>query len=449
MNEREIRFDELNLRTILTTVLKNFWVLVLLCTSVLLCYSGYAKLTYKPAYTASATLMVSAKDSTSAYNSLTTTQSMASVFVEVFQSNVLRETVREQMPNQEFSGSIGTTTIPETNLLVVSVTSSAPDTAFLGLTLVLENYESISEYIFSNAQLEVIKDPTIPTTPTNPLDLSTKYPLLIAISTLLGAAMIVLLQILRKTVQTPLAAKRNIDARLLRTICHEVKNKTLRSKLKHKESAPLITGSLISPRFIEDNLSLCSTLEYHMRKRKQKVVLVTSVGENEGKSTVAANLSLALAQKDKNVLLLDCDFRKPSLHKIFEHPVPKSQAFSSYLLEESGNPNHFLTPLHKHGITVGISYANHKYIPDLLHNGKLEQFLRQAKEDYDFIVIDSPPMLAAADTEALGHVTDTTLVVVRANFMPAPVINEWVDKLRKNTPEVCGIVLNNYHKNIL
>ena len=449
MNEKEIRFDELNLRTIFSAVLKNFWVLILLCVSVLLCYSGYAKLTYKPTYTASATLMVSAKDSTSAYNSLTTTQSMASVFVEVFQSNVLRETVREQMPNQEFSGSIGTTTIPETNLLVVTVTSSAPDTAFLGLTLVLENYESISEYIFANAQLEVIKDPTIPTVPTNPLDLSAKYPLLIAISLVLGVAMVVALHIWRDTVQTPVAAKRKIDARLLRTISHEVKNKTLRSKLRRKEGAPLISGSLISPRFIEDNLSLCSTLEYHMRKRKQKVLLVTSVGENEGKSTVAANLSLALAQKNKRVLLLDCDFRKPSLHKIFENPIPKSQTFSTYLLQETMDAKSYLTPLPKYGITAGISNANHKHISELLHNGKLEQFLLQARADYDYILIDSPPMLAAADAEALGHVVDTALVVVRANFMPAPVVNEWIDKLRKNTPEVCGIVLNNYHKDFL
>ena len=59
MNERNISLDELNLRTIVVTVLKNFWVLVLLCASVLLCYTGYAKLSYQPVYTASATLMVS------------------------------------------------------------------------------------------------------------------------------------------------------------------------------------------------------------------------------------------------------------------------------------------------------------------------------------------------------------------------------------------------------
>lgn len=449
MDWKTFRFDEINPHTIVVTVLKNIWVLALLCASVLLCYTGYAKLTYQPVYTASATLMVSAKDSTSAYNSLTTTQSMASVFVEVFQSNMLREKVREQMPEQKFSGSIGTTTIPETNLLIITVTAPAPDMAFRGLNLVLKNYDSISEYLFANAQLEVIKDPVVPTIPSNPQDISGKYPLLIILAAFLGTALIVALQIIRNTVQTPAAARRKINARVLRTIGHEEKNKTLRSKFMQKNNAPLITNPLISKRFIEDNLSLCSTMEYHMRKHKQKVILVTSVGENEGKSTVAANLALSLAEKNKKVLLLDCDFRKPSLHKIFEKPVDRENTFPAYLLQETENPDAYLMPLPKHGITVGISHANHKHITQLLHGGKLEKFLQRAKEENDYIVMDSPPMLAAADAEVLARVADTTLVVVRTDFMPVNVVNEWLDKLRKNAPEVCGIVLNDYQKKLM
>ena len=449
MDRKTIHLDELNPHIIVRTVLKNIWVLALLCASVLACYTGYARLTYAPVYTASATLMVSARDSTSAYNSLTTTQSMASVFVEVFQSNVLREKVREQMPEQTFSGSIGTTTIPETNLLIITVTSPAPDMAFRGLNLMLSNYESISEYLFANAQLEVIKDPVVPTVPANPQNISGNYPLLIAITALLGTALVVVLQILRGTVQTPAAARRNINARVLRTIGHEEKNKTFRSKFMRKNTAPLIFNPLISKRFIEDNLSLCSTIEYHMRKHKQKVILVTSVGENGGKSTVVANLALSLAEKNKKVLLLECDFRKPSMYKIFEKPVDKENTFSAYLLVETENPESFLLPLPKQGITVGISHASHKHISQLLHGGKLKQFLQQARTQYDYIVIDSPPMLAAADAEVLGRLADTTLVVVRTDFMPVTVINEWLDKLRKNAQEVCGIVLNDYQKTLL
>jgi capsular polysaccharide biosynthesis protein len=191
-------------------------------------------LTYSPTYTSSATFMVSAKDATSAYNSLTTTQSMASVFVEVFQSNVLRERIQEQMPDQRFDGTINTVTIPETNLLIVTVTSEQPDTSFRALNLLVDNYSSISDYVFSNAQLEVIKDPVVPVAPSNLLDVESKYPLVLLISFILAVGGIVVLYLLHDTVKTPKAARRKIDARLLRTINHEKKNKTLRSKLRKK-----------------------------------------------------------------------------------------------------------------------------------------------------------------------------------------------------------------------
>lgn len=449
MEEKSIQLDELNLRTIVMAVLKHFWIVVIFCISTLLCYNAYAKLTYQPVYTASATLMVSAKDSTSAYNSLTTTQSMATVFAEVFQSNVLREKVAQQMPEEKFSGAISTTIIPETNLLVVTVTSPSPQMSFKGLNGVLENYESISDYLFANAQLEVIKDPEVPTIPSNPQNPSKKYPILIVVTALAVIAVIVVLHILRKTVQTPASARRNIDARVLRTIHHEQKNKTLRSRLLRKNIAPLINSPLISKTFIEDNLSLCASVEYHMRKRGQKIIMVTSVGENEGKSTVAANLALSLAEKNKQVVLLDCDFRKPSQHKIFENPIPKGKNFSTYLLQEGEDVDPYLVHMPKNNITVGFSRPEYKNITELLHNGKLRKVLQQIRQEADYVVLDTPPMLAAADTEIIGGMVDTAVVVVGADFMPVSVVNDWIDNLRKRVPEICGVVLNNYRKNLL
>lgn len=448
MEEKSIHFDEINLHGLVLLLLKNLWVIAAFCISAILCYTSVCKLTYSPSYTSSATFMVSAKDATSAYNSLTTTQSMASVFVEVFQSNVLREKIQEQMPDQRFGGTINTVTIPETNLLIVTVTSEEPDTSFRALNLLVDNYSSISDYVFSNAQLEVIKDPVVPVAPSNPLNVESKYPLVLLISGFLAVGGIVVLYLLHNTVKTPKAARRKIDARLLRTINHEKKNKTLRSKLRKRNNAPLITNSLIKKDFIENNLSLCSALEYHARKRGQQVILITSVGENEGKSTVAANLALALSEKGRRVVLLDCDFRKPSLHKIFDTPVEKEKALTTYLLQEEPDPSPYLVENKKHGIVLGVSQNFGKSVTKLLNNGKLSMLLQQLRTQADYIILDTPPMLAAADAEALAAIADTALLVVRADYMPTSSINKGLDLLRKSAPEVCGFVLNNYHTSL-
>lgn len=447
MNKRQLYFDEINFHSVTVSLLKNFWVVVILCISVVLCVFSFSKFVYEPEYTSTATFMVGARNSTNAYNSLTTTQSMASVFAEVFQSNVLREKIEEKM-EEEFTGVINTNTIPETNLLIVKVTSSSPEMSFRGLTLIVENYNTISDYLFSNAHLEVIKDPTVPMAPSNTLKLDELYSIIVMVTAACGIVLIVFLCAIRDTVQTPKSARRKIDARLLRTIHHEVRNKTIRSKLKKKNQAPLITSPLISKKFIEDNLCLCSAVDYHMRKHSQKVIMITSAGENEGKSTVTANLALSLAEKNKKVLLLDCDFRKPSLHKILENPVSKEKSFSEYLISNTDDFSPYLCDVKKYGIKVGISHANNKNISSLINNGKFLALIEKMREEMDYIILDTPPMLAAADSEAIARMSDTAIMVVRTDFMHTVAINDCLDNLRKCAPEVAGIVLNNHYSGI-
>jgi len=448
MREKTFRIDEINLHSLVRSLLKNIWVVVLVCLSVVMCVSSFAKYTYKPQYTSSATFMVSAKDHSNAYNSLTTTQNMASVFAEVFKSNVLLEKIQEQMGDTQFDGIINTQTVPETNLLVISVTSASPEMSFNSLRLIVDNYKSISDYLFANAQLEVIKDPLVPVLPSNPLDYQEKLPLILFETAVICIVIMTLLCAFRDTVQTPKAARRKVDARLLRTIHHEQRNKTLKSKFRKKNAAPLISSPLISKQFIEDNMSLSSAIEYHMRKRGQQVILVTSAGENEGKSTVAVNLALSLSSKGKRVLLLDCDFRKPSLHKILEHPLSKGDLLTDYLLTTETDAAPYLTALEKHGLLLGFSLANHKQVHALINNGKLDQLLDQMREQVDYIVLDTPPMLAAADAESIAQKADAAVMVVRVDFMQTPAVNDCLDNLRKSVDDVIGITLNNYHQSV-
>jgi capsular exopolysaccharide synthesis family protein len=370
------------------------------------------------------------------------------VFSDLLNSSIMRKTILQKLDTQSFDGAIKAEMIPETNLLIVSVTSDAPDTSFRALNLLVDNYASISDYVFANAQLEVIKDPVVPVAPSNPLNMESAYPFVLLIAGFVSVGIIVAIYLLHDTVKTSKAARRKIDARLLRTIGHEEKNKTLRAKLHRKNNAPLITNALIKKDFIEDNLSLCSALEYHSRKRGQKVIMVTSVGENEGKSTIAANLALAMAEKSRNVVLLDCDFRKPALHKIFEVAVEPEKTITTYILNDDPDSSDYLLKNYRHNLTLGVSQNTGKSVSTLLNNGKFATLLQQLREEVDCVILDTPPMLAAADAEAIAAMADTAVLVVRADFMPTGSINEGLDRLRRSAPDVCGFVLNNYRTTI-
>ena len=199
MDEKFIHIDEINVRAVLIDLLKNLWVIVLVAASVYMSVSAYQKTAYEPKYTSSATFVVSARGNASAFSSLSTAREMATVFSEVFKSNVLRDKIVEQMEGETVDAVINTRVISETNLMVVSVTSSSPEQSFRVLNLVIENYPSISELVFGNAVLEVIKQPAVPTWPSNSFDVTQYQRLGLILAVGLTTLAIVLLSIASST----------------------------------------------------------------------------------------------------------------------------------------------------------------------------------------------------------------------------------------------------------
>ena len=170
---KEFNLDEISLRSVCVDVVKNLWVIVLAAVAAWFAVTGVEKLIYVPEYTATATLAVSAKGSSSnAYTSLSMTSQMAGVFSEVFSSNVLRERIAEDMGVDSIQGEITTSIIEETNLITLQVTSENPRETYLIISSALDNYDTVSDYLFSNAVLRIVQEPSVPYSPSNVMNIS-------------------------------------------------------------------------------------------------------------------------------------------------------------------------------------------------------------------------------------------------------------------------------------
>ena len=123
---REIKLDEINILCIIRDLLKNIWVILLAAAAGWLAAAGVMSLLYVPEFTAQATLAVSAKGDSSAYSSLSLTNQMAGVFSEVFDSNVLKEKIAEELGEDSIDETIQASVIEETNLITLQVTSENP-----------------------------------------------------------------------------------------------------------------------------------------------------------------------------------------------------------------------------------------------------------------------------------------------------------------------------------
>ena len=329
----EFQIDDINFRSIVLDLIKNIWVIILAVLAVRMGISGYYELTYEPQYTSTATLAVTARGSSNgSYSSLTTAMNMADVFSEVFQSDALKKMIEADIGESNIQGTINSSIISQTNLITLTVTSDTPAHAYQMIQSALDNYSSVSDYLFSNASLQMVKEPNVPYGPSNYVN----YLRIQRMATLaaggLTAAVIVLVSILRPTVKRKSSARRQLDGRILATIPYERKYKSIHEYLHKPKKSVLISSRLLSMPFTESNRKLATLIERHMTRHQQKVLLVCSVAENEGKSSVASNIALALADRHKKVLLVDGDLRKPALHRIFDLHDQVKYSLSEYLL---------------------------------------------------------------------------------------------------------------------
>ena len=140
-----------------------------------------------------------------------------------------------------------------------------------------------------------------------------------------------------------------------------------------------------------------------------KLLLLTSAQRGEGKSTVAANLAVTIAQSGRKAILIDCDMRLPTVHKVFD--LPNKRGLTSVLTEEVGLEEAILysTFPRLHVLTSGPLPPNPT---ELLGSPQMVALIERAKEEFDFVLLDTPALLSVADAAVLSPIADSIIWVI-------------------------------------
>jgi capsular exopolysaccharide synthesis family protein len=171
------------------------------------------------------------------------------------------------------------------------------------------------------------------------------------------------------------------------------------------------------------------------------VIVVTSPGSAEGKSTVCSNLGVVLAQADKSTLIIDCDFRRPVMHKIFG--LNNTRGITDVLLREYDLQGVYQEPLPSLDLkvlTVGPIPPNPA---ELLSSRQLSEFLANVREQFDYVLIDSSPMGLVSDPAVLATQADGVLLTLDARRTRKRDVRHAVRSLRAVGANVLGTVMNN------
>ncbi|MGQ9610797.1 MAG: CpsD/CapB family tyrosine-protein kinase [bacterium] len=175
-------------------------------------------------------------------------------------------------------------------------------------------------------------------------------------------------------------------------------------------------------------------------------ILVTSAAKHEGKSLIATNLAISTAknEKDKRVLLMDCDFRRPSLHSLF--CIERKPGLSS-LLEEDIN---IFDVAHNTELdNLKVIPSGHTSQSPIVLFSKMKEFMDKCKSAFDIVICDSPPIVPVDDASMIAPNVDGVLLVVMAGKTDRMVVKRAVDILNNiKGAWLLGIVLNNLNRTL-
>jgi len=184
---------------------------------------------------------------------------------------------------------------------------------------------------------------------------------------------------------------------------------------------------------------LRANLLYAFADHPPKVIVLTSPGSREGKSTACANLGVGLAQVENNVLILDCDLRSPAQHEVFG--LRNLYGIVDVLAGERELQEVWQGPL------PGLKMIAAGPIPlnpaELLSSSRFAELIGQVRERFDFVLIDSPPVGPTSDAAILSTRADGVLFVLDAQITPEWTVRRSLSSLHTVGANVLGTVMNN------
>jgi capsular exopolysaccharide synthesis family protein len=299
-------------------------------------------------------------------------------------------------------------------------------------TNALAENEGMTQKALSTS-LTHFEDPRDPTSPSFP-----KLNTIMLLAVFIGLALSLGIAFLRELTDTTVRSPRDIV---------RIGQMNFLGMVPHESDDPQSSGARLPLVIFEAPHSIMAEQLRQVRTRLQhtasmdttRSILVTSASPGDGKSTIAVNLAAGLALNGRRILLVDSNFRRPELHRIFG--IGNESGFSDVL----SDVNSFATAVRETpvpNLSVMASGPKPSNPTELLESQWLLDFIERALEEYDHVIFDSGPMLFVSESVALAPRVDGVITVVRARTSSRGVLQRMRDSLRAVKAEHLGVVLN-------
>lgn len=186
--------------------------------------------------------------------------------------------------------------------------------------------------------------------------------------------------------------------------------------------------------------ALRTNLQFTSVDNKVKSILITSSLPNEGKSTIIKNLAYALAMTGSRIIVIDCDLRNPTVHQMFK--ISNMNGLTNIIVEDANYQKYVISDKEYDNLDIIPSGPIPPNPSELLGSNKMKSFINNLKEDYDYVLLDAPPVLLVTDPTVLAPIVDGVILVVQANKTEIDVTKRAKEILTNLKANILGVVLN-------
>ena len=433
-------FSNIESFSLITDVLRSLWAIVMGSLAVAMITVMIVNSKAMVSYTSNATLAVMSKRTTGyAYNNLSAARSVATSFTSILNSDIMKKMVCEDVGLESFGATATARVISETNLLTLKVTSNSPERTFKIIRSIMKLYPDLLQYANTTMVMEVLAQPQIPVRSVSGSSAVGMAKRAFVFTFAVLTAAFVYLSIRHDTIKSEKDLREKLDATALGSIEYERLRKT---KSDIGKRSVLLNDATASFSFVESYKKIAASVLKSAERNNAKVIMVTSVAEHEGKSTVAANLAIAIQNQGKRVLLIDCDLRRPSQAKIFGIDIEKETSFTDFLSGKAKNGQAQIYRDPVSNLPLLLSDKGSRDSSEYLKENLFSRFIDHLRKGLDIIILDTPPMSLMADAEAVANIADISILVVQYNRKLASDINDAIDELRKYRCHMSGCILN-------
>lgn len=415
----------IDMSSIVCDIRKQWWGIAMGGIVFVLLFLSYCATLYTPTYESTILLATYSNNSDVLTNSSKASSVLSTLETMLNEEVLLRIVIQEtEIPEYEFT--ISANGIDNTNLISITVEAENASDSLIVLKSTLSNFEELLDDVMSDVRLVEIQEATLIEKESQTVMLYVYSLLAFVVGAVICIIIVVILSMFRNTVKNYGELKKKVKGNTLGYIPHIPE--------KYRNTKGILLSWQKEKYRMLSNQVLRKLVQHH-----DQVLLVTSALPNEGKTTVSIQLAKNIGRQGKRVLLIDGDMRNPSVGKELELGEQHSRDLQNALAEQKYDIDAlYKMPDSETYCLMGVDDS--KNLGYTFSDGSFEDLLASMKEQFDYIVIDSPPTAVVAYNEIMKQMCDKVLLVVGQDMAPAPMVNQVAEDLHEEE-KLLGCVL--------